>query len=130
MADKRKNKDADSLRFPPGPPSSHRPGDYDIAHLLRYKGPSHRQQEPFEDGVFMVELRDTDENERKVERLLSARSIPFYLERSQQIYAEPKARMTLNVPMHRYEETAAIITRASQESQIDVVEGTDGLVSY
>ncbi len=78
----------------------------------------------------MIELRDTDENERKVERLLSARGIPFYLERNQQIYAGFKARMTLNVPIDRYEETAAIITLASHESEIEVVEGANGLTSY
>ena len=130
MADKKRDKDTGSFRFPPGLPSKPNPAGYDITRLLHYNGSSYRQQEPFEDGVFMVELRDTDENERKVERLLSASSIPFYLERSQQVYAGPKARMTLNVPMDRYEETAAVIKLASQESEIEVVEGTDGLVSY
>lgn len=125
-----KSDDPDLLRFPSGPPPNPEPGDYDIARLLTFEGASTRQSSPLEDGISLADLRDTDENERRVERLLSAEGIPFFLERSREPCPGVNARITINVEKSHYRDTAAILILASQQGELEVVEGLDGLVSY
>jgi hypothetical protein len=103
------------------------PNDYDIAHLLEYGGPSLRQQEPIEDGVSILDYRNTDENERNISVLLSSQGIPFRIERPQLGWTGTRVRMVVTFPRSQYQQATAVLTAAARASAVDIVEGTEGL---
>jgi hypothetical protein len=97
-------------------------GAPDLARLLDYKGRSLREAGPLEDGVIILDFRDTYDNEATISTLLSGCGIPFAIERSAGA-ARGGIRLGVIVPrpeLHRAEE---ILGAAADASLLDRVEG-------
>jgi hypothetical protein len=99
-----------------------------IRRLLAYDGPSLRQ-ETIEKGLTIADYRNSAENERNIARLLSSKGIPFHLERPQAGFPGRQIRIYLTVPEDRYEETNAILNAAVKAGALEILEGTEDLIS-
>jgi hypothetical protein len=102
--------------------------DHAIGRLLAYDGPSLRQ-ERIEKGLTIADYRNSDENERNITRLLSSRGIPFHLERPQSGLPGRQIRMYLTIPEDLYGETKTILEAAVSAGVLEIVEGTNDLIS-
>ena len=94
--------------------------DYDIKQLLEYSGPSLEEPAPMPDGVMLVDYRSTDENARKIARLLSAVGIPFHLDRPRQGW-RGRVRLIVTVPRSMVQQAEDLLTAAANASEIDLV---------
>lgn len=99
-----------------------------IERLLTYDGPSLRQ-ERIEKGLIIADYRNSDENERNITKLLSSQGVPFHLERPQSGLPGREIRMYLTIPEDRYEEAKAILEAAVSAGVVEIIEGTEDLIS-
>jgi hypothetical protein len=103
---------------------------YDIPLLLTYDGPTSRQEEPLPGGIALIGYRDTDENERNIDLILSSQRLPFNLERNKQLQRDANFRMTVVVPESQLSDALAILAAATDAGAVEAVEGTKGLISF
>jgi hypothetical protein len=75
-----------------------------------------------EPGIMLLDYRSTDDNERKISVLLSARSIPFHIERRGGGWKGPAIGMIVTVPAERHLEANAILRAAADAAVLDIVE--------
>ncbi|MGH2397100.1 MAG: hypothetical protein ACRDFW_08950 [bacterium] len=100
-----------------------------ILELLEYSGPSSRQSQAVEDGVALIDYRDTDENERNISKLLSSQGIPFHIERPTGLVRRKEVRMAVTVPRDRLQQAEQLLSSAAEASVLEIVEGTQDLLS-
>lgn len=101
----------------------------DIAGLLAKESPSLRQDRPAPAGVVLIGYRNTDENERKIARLLSAKGIPFHIARPEPGWKGQNIRLEVTVGRGRNVEAEALLSAAARAGVIDPVEGYKDLLS-
>jgi hypothetical protein len=94
----------------------------DIDGMLAYTGPSFRRAEPISPGIMLLDYRNTDDNERKISILLSARSIPFHIERRGGGWTRPAISVIVTVPAELHLEANAILRAAADASVLEIVE--------
>lgn len=104
------------------------PGKHEMEALLAFTGTSTRLRQPVEDGVVLIDFRDTDENERRIDALLSSQGIPFHLERAA-YELHKRIRLDLTLPRENYAEAAELLKRAVEFSLLDTVAGISDLLS-
>ncbi|PXX69503.1 hypothetical protein SAMN05660489_02903 [Pseudomonas sp. LAMO17WK12:I10] len=112
------------------PPSGHSASatPYDLVKLLQYRGPSLRREQLLPDDISILDYRNSDENERLISTLLSAKGIPFHLDRpSQKGWSQSRQRLSVSVPRQFLDSAQALLTAATQAGAIEVVEGLQGL---
>lgn len=105
------------------------PHEYDIQSLLQYRGPILREPEPLQDGVGLIDYRNTDENESRISLLLSSQGIHFNIVRPPLGLSPKDSRMIVTVPRNQCTEAEAILASASAAGAIEPVPGTRGILS-
>jgi hypothetical protein len=98
-----------------------------IAELLRYQGPSTRQERPMENWVGILDYRNSDENERNISVLLSSQKVPFHIERPDKGWSQPKLRLIVTVPREHLETATVLLSSAVEASAVERIEGLEGL---
>ena len=99
-----------------------------ITELLQYSGPSSRLSTPIEDGVTFIDYRDTDNNEKNIDLLLSSQNIPFYIERPTGRAKRREIRMAVTVPRDKRQQADQLLSSAADASVLERVEGTADLL--
>jgi hypothetical protein len=97
-------------------------GNYDISELLRYSGPSLKQEKPIEGGVMLLDYRSTDDNARRIAILLSSQGIPFNIERPRQGW-KGQVHLIVRVPRNLVQRAEDVLGAAAKVSAIEVVDG-------
>lgn len=107
------------------------PASYDIGALLHYAGPSLRQTESLSDTCEIADIRDTKENERIIDNLLSSQGISFNIERPSSMgWPGIRNRLIVSIPNSRCREVQKLFAAAVEASALDMVEGNKGFSAY
>jgi hypothetical protein len=101
----------------------------EIEKLLAFSGASTRLRQPLEGGVLVIDFRDTDTNEQRLDALLSSQGIPFYLERASDFALHKAIRLDLTLPKEKYADAAPLLKRATELALLEVVTGIGDLIS-
>ena len=87
-------------------------------------GPSTRQDRPGDSWIAITDYRNTDENERQIDRLLSAARIPFHFIRVHKGWSQRTDVMDVIVPPDRAVEAEALLSAAADAGELERASGT------
>ena len=103
---------------------------YDVDALLKYEGPSLRQTDPLTDSASLVNVGNSDKNERNVSILLSSVHIPFYMFRPPAGWKGAQSRMVLSVPLAHHQRAMNLLLAAAEAGAVDMVPPSEGFAQY
>ena len=87
-------------------------------------GPSTRQDRPGDSWIAITDYRNTDENERQIDRLLSAERIPFHFIRIDKGWSQRTDIMDVIVPPDRAAQAETLLSAAADAGEIERASGT------
>jgi hypothetical protein len=102
----------------------------DIDSLLKYTGPSLLQPHPIPGGVDLFNFRNSENNERNVPILLSARGISFTIQHWGPTWDRSQTRMIVTVTSSRVDEAIHILNAAAKVGAVEIVPGTEEIIAY
>jgi hypothetical protein len=87
-------------------------------------GPSTRQDRPGDSWIAITDYRNTDENERQIDRLLSAAQVPFHFIRVHKGWSQRTDVMDVIVPPDRAAQAEAVLSAAADAGVLERASGT------
>lgn len=87
-------------------------------------GQSTRQDRPGDSWIAITDYRNTDENERQIDSLLSAERIPFHFIRVHKGWSQRTDVMDVIVPPDRAAQAETVLSAAADAGELERAKGT------
>lgn len=101
-----------------------------ISEVPKYSGPTSRLPTPPEPGISIADLLSSDRNEEILDKLLSSRSIAFYIERPDLGWKGVRRRMHVTVAPDDYPQVMDLLAAALDASLFEEAEEDEGISWY